>query len=409
MNIRLLSSESIKFIILYMPSKSKKQQTAMCMALAARKGDLNIKELKGAALDIYNSDMTNREIKDFTRLKEDIISLKDYIKENIKKKYIMKTIKEYLNDKSENLILESFHCDLLRKIEKQAKSEGTTFNKVMYYMYAWDKITNADIETYPKGSLDMSAIKKLLRSGLVFYSTILSNGDEIIVGVFNTWNSQENICRKLSDYVFMHYKREGDPNYEVWKKLSNLNYFYKDYDTLTATANFLNRADVLYYIPDASNFKTSGLKMDRQDSKVGFVPTNDKEAELIAGNTTVEDWLNKLRDENISRYKDMLMQKKALKSDKYDECCKLIENLSNVANTLYKNALSDGKYSGKMYKIKDITTRLFDLYNTLNDIAYYMQDIKDGSHVQHSASRVEELYVKIINRSSEIKDLIRNI
>jgi hypothetical protein len=85
MNIGLLSFESIKFIILYMPSKSKKQQTAMCMALAARKGDLSSKELKGASLDIYNSDMTNREIKDFTRLKEDMISLKDYIKENIKK------------------------------------------------------------------------------------------------------------------------------------------------------------------------------------------------------------------------------------------------------------------------------------------------------------------------------------
>lgn len=62
-----------------MPSTSKKQQTAMCMALAARKGDLKVSELKGAALKIYNSDMTNKQIEDFTKLRENLISLKDYI------------------------------------------------------------------------------------------------------------------------------------------------------------------------------------------------------------------------------------------------------------------------------------------------------------------------------------------
>ena len=45
-----------------MPAKSKAQKTAMCMALAARKGDLEVSKLKGAALEIYNSDMTNKEI-----------------------------------------------------------------------------------------------------------------------------------------------------------------------------------------------------------------------------------------------------------------------------------------------------------------------------------------------------------
>ena len=49
-----------------MPAKSKAQKTAMCMALAARKGDLAVSKLKGAALEIYHSDMTNKEIEEFT-------------------------------------------------------------------------------------------------------------------------------------------------------------------------------------------------------------------------------------------------------------------------------------------------------------------------------------------------------
>lgn len=62
-----------------MPSTSIKQQRAMCMALAARKGELKVNQLKGAALEIYNSDMTNRQIEDFTKLKEGLLSLKDFI------------------------------------------------------------------------------------------------------------------------------------------------------------------------------------------------------------------------------------------------------------------------------------------------------------------------------------------
>jgi hypothetical protein len=63
-----------------MPAKSKAQKTAMCMALAARKGDLEVSKLKGAALEIYNSDMTNKEIEEFTVME----SLQNYINKNMK-------------------------------------------------------------------------------------------------------------------------------------------------------------------------------------------------------------------------------------------------------------------------------------------------------------------------------------
>ena len=79
-----------------MPAVSKKQQTAMCMALAARKGELEVSKLKGAALEIYNSDMTNKEIEDFTVLKEHV-SLSEFLKEGLK------DITEYLNESSKDV------------------------------------------------------------------------------------------------------------------------------------------------------------------------------------------------------------------------------------------------------------------------------------------------------------------
>lgn len=91
-----------------MPAVSKEQQTAMRMALAARKGDLEKNKLKGAALEIYNSDMTNKQIKDFTVLKESGVgtSLKSFLEENMNesilgssntgKDYIESIIYDYL-------------------------------------------------------------------------------------------------------------------------------------------------------------------------------------------------------------------------------------------------------------------------------------------------------------------------
>lgn len=81
-----------------MPAVSKEQQKAMCMALAARKGDLKVKDLKGAALEIYKSDMTDKQIEDFTVLKEGFIKISEYIIEGKTMKSITEKIKESLNE-----------------------------------------------------------------------------------------------------------------------------------------------------------------------------------------------------------------------------------------------------------------------------------------------------------------------
>ena len=81
-----------------MPAVSKEQQKAMCMALAARRGDLKVKDLKGAALEIYKSDMTDEQIEDFTILKEGFIKISKYIIEGKTMKSITEKIKESLNE-----------------------------------------------------------------------------------------------------------------------------------------------------------------------------------------------------------------------------------------------------------------------------------------------------------------------
>lgn len=63
-----------------MPSKSKSQQRLFSMALAVRKGDLKRSEVHQSVLDIVDSDMTNKEIEDFTVIKESFIDLKNFIK-----------------------------------------------------------------------------------------------------------------------------------------------------------------------------------------------------------------------------------------------------------------------------------------------------------------------------------------
>lgn len=57
-----------------MPAKSKSQQRLFSMALAVRRGDLKRSEVYKAVLDIVDSDMTDKEIEDFTVLKENKIT-----------------------------------------------------------------------------------------------------------------------------------------------------------------------------------------------------------------------------------------------------------------------------------------------------------------------------------------------
>lgn len=106
-----------------MPAKSKAQKIAMCMALAARKGDLAVSKLKGAALEIYNSDMTNKEIEEFTVLKENNIC--EYIENGN-----MKSLQQHINETLSQNITEAKKNPLLNK---EIKTDEFEFGDIVLY------------------------------------------------------------------------------------------------------------------------------------------------------------------------------------------------------------------------------------------------------------------------------------
>lgn len=61
-----------------MPSKSKSQQKLFCMAWAVRKGELDRSKVSDEVLKIADSDMSDKEIKEFMVLKESL-RLRNYL------------------------------------------------------------------------------------------------------------------------------------------------------------------------------------------------------------------------------------------------------------------------------------------------------------------------------------------
>lgn len=124
-----------------MPATSKAQQRAMCMALAARKGDLEVSKLKGAALEIYKSKMTNKEIEDFTILKENINN-KRYMKANNIEEFFgtlqqatVEAWKEHLKtDKySKHIALNEFYEDIVELVDTLIEDYMGIYGKVSDY------------------------------------------------------------------------------------------------------------------------------------------------------------------------------------------------------------------------------------------------------------------------------------
>jgi hypothetical protein len=70
-----------------MPAKSQAQQKAAAMALAAKRGEIPVSKLKGAALKMYES-MTESQLRDFAKTKRKNLPKK---KENKKKKKTKKS------------------------------------------------------------------------------------------------------------------------------------------------------------------------------------------------------------------------------------------------------------------------------------------------------------------------------
>ena len=103
-----------------MPAVSKAQQAVMGMALAARRGEMKVSELSGAALKIYKSDMTDKQIEDFASTDKEGLP-----------KHKMKSLKESILSSTGTGIAmtEKFLNDHLKPSQWKKNDDGTYFVK----------------------------------------------------------------------------------------------------------------------------------------------------------------------------------------------------------------------------------------------------------------------------------------
>ena len=101
-----------------MPAVSKAQQAVMGMALAARRGKMKVSELPDAALKIYKSDMTDKQIEDFASTSKEGLP-----------KHKMKSLKESILSSTGTGIAmtEKFLNDHLKPSQWEKNDDGTYF------------------------------------------------------------------------------------------------------------------------------------------------------------------------------------------------------------------------------------------------------------------------------------------
>lgn len=104
-----------------MPSTSKSQQRLFCMAYAVRKGELERSKVTKSVLDIADGDMTDKEIKDFMELKENLIkSYNEFLTESFslpKMKYVEENNSRY--EKSYEIFSDDRKNNITCKTEQQ--------------------------------------------------------------------------------------------------------------------------------------------------------------------------------------------------------------------------------------------------------------------------------------------------
>jgi hypothetical protein len=126
-----------------MPATSKSQQRLFSMALAVRRGDLKRSDVYKSVLDIVDSNMTDKEIEEFTVLKENnkhtMRSLFDYIVEAS-----LDAKKQFIKDQVEELDHETINkiYNIINSVSPQAKQQIDSFMEGVGLTFIQDNILN---------------------------------------------------------------------------------------------------------------------------------------------------------------------------------------------------------------------------------------------------------------------------
>lgn len=194
----------------------------MCMALAARKGDLKVSDLKGAALDIYKSDMTDKEIEDFTVLKEDMRSLYSYIVESLEEVY------HYTNYGNLERIMKGNRYIM-------SVNDGYGDDKFKYYM-STTRQRNA-LTGYPTGMINPKIIRLTLdydKLRHVYKIEPMDWGKAKSYAIKNSYPGTDEDFDKYYDYIRMQTNVEMEERvYSNKDIIPNFNKYIKRIDVMS--------------------------------------------------------------------------------------------------------------------------------------------------------------------------------
>lgn len=216
-----------------MPAKSKEQQTAMRMALAARRGDIEVSKLKGAALEIYKSDMTNKEIEDFTVLKENYININE---SKMKAKNVeqffgtlqqstVEAWKKHLKtDKySKHVALNDFYEDIVDVVDQLIEDYMSIYGKVENYENLLDEKEIGAIE-YLETLRDFtreSADELLDEDDTELFSDVDNILSVIDTAIYKLKELDESKLVSLKDFILESIISEAKDKRNIEIKLSN--------------------------------------------------------------------------------------------------------------------------------------------------------------------------------------------
>ena len=252
-----------------MPATSKSQQRLFCMALAVRKGDLPRSKANDAVLKIVDSKMTNKQIEDFTVLKENrMIHLKDYISESIlssvgagKTSIINKIVSERNFTQQNITMLErdvaiwkpKDKTELIDVIKAYIKSAGLKCSLNWIDVSNIKDISNLFRDSSFNGDISKLDTHNVTNMSCMFYNSIF-NGD---ISKWDTHNVTDMSC------MFSNSNFNGDISDWDVSNVTDMSYMfgYSKFNSDISNWNVSNVKDMSYMFSN-SNFNGDISKWD---------------------------------------------------------------------------------------------------------------------------------------------------
>ena len=261
----------------------------------------------------------------------------------------MKNITTYITEHLEQLITESFNCDIFKKLDaqfKQLKSDikklyeddpswapntsGINFRNYIAYAHRnninWDKITNDDVEEYA-GSDKKAAtkIRKMLRKSdnkPDIYLAFAENDKGILYAAADSRGMIIHLPYIHNNYLENRYR---DPIYNV------LQYKAVEIFTRAKTIYFIKLNNYVIKQTDANN------PNNRREARTGMILQGDM------------DFYREIAEANLKRYQKELDSRhaKQMNSRYLDDYRELLNKCVDVAKDIADNP---EKYSTKTYE-----------------------------------------------------------